>query len=390
MKATRVVFALALLAFVSLGLPDAVLGVAWPYVRRTFSVPLDGLGVLLFAALAGYVASSFFSGRATRRLGVGGVLVVSTLLVAAGAATTALAPRWGVAVAAAGLAGLGGGAIDAAVNAHAAGHFRPGQVAWLHASWGVGAALGPLLMTAVLAGGLSWRWGYGILAAAVAVLALAFARTRGLWEAARPTRSGPGRQMPMAASLREGSVHVNVLLFFLHTGVEGTAGQWAYTVFTESRGMPATAAGLAVGAYWGGLTAGRIVSGAVAHRVAPARVLRFALWTAPAWGLLAASASGPAVDRAALGLLGFTLGPVFPLLIAATPSRVGEGHVHNAVGFQVAAASLGATAVPSLAGVIARARGLETVFVLVVACGALVLAAYETSHRSSPEARGAA
>jgi fucose permease len=333
------------------------------------------------------------------------VLVVSTLLVAAGAATTALAPRWGVAVAAAGLAGLGGGAIDAAVNAHAAGHFRPGQVAWLHASWGVGAALGPLLMTAVLAGGLSWRWGYGILAAAVAVLALAFARTRGLWEAARPTRSGPGRQMPMAASLREGSVHVNVLLFFLHTGVEGTAGQWAYTVFTESRGMPATAAGLAVGAYWGGLTAGRIVSGAVAHRVAPARVLRFALWTAPAWGLLAASA--------ALGLLGFTLGPVFPLLIAATPSRVGEGHVHNAVGFQVAAASLGATAVPSLAGVIARARGretvfvlvvasgalvraaarargLETVFVLVVACGALVLAAYETSHRSSPEARGAA
>lgn len=380
MKASRVVFALALLAFVSLGLPDAVLGVAWPSVRRTFSVPLDGLGVLLLAALAGYVASSFFSGRATRMLGVGGVLVVSSLLVAAGAATTALAPRWGVVAAAAFVGGLGGGAIDAAVNAHAAGHFRPGQVAWLHASWGIGAALGPVLMTAVLAARLSWRWGYAILAAAVAALGLAFARTRGLWEAGRATGALP-LATTLGSSLRERSVHVNVLLFFLHTGVEGAAGQWAYTVFTESRGMPATAAGLAVGAYWGGLTVGRIVSGAVTHHVPPARVLRLALWTAPAWALLVASSAGPGVDRAALALLGFTLGPVFPLLIAGTPQRVGAGHVHNAVGFQVAAASLGATLIPSLAGVIARVRGLEQIFMLVVGCGLLVLLTYEVSRR---------
>jgi fucose permease len=224
----------------------------------------------------------------------------------------------------------------------------------------------------------------------VAALALAFAGTRRLWDADRAPRAHRDPEAKMAASLRERNVHVNVLLFLLHTGVEGTAGQWAYTVFTESRGMPATAAGLAVGAYWGGLTAGRIVSGALTHHVSPARVLRFALWTAPAWALLVASAAGPVVDRAALVLLGFTLGPVFPLLIAGTPQRVGAGHVHNAVGFQVAAASLGATAVPSLAGVVARARGLETIFVLIVACGLLVLATYEASRRRRLQTRGVA
>jgi fucose permease len=247
----------------------------------------------------------------------------------------------------------------------------------------VGAALGPLLMTAVLAAGLSWRWGYGILAAAVAALALAFARTRGLWCAARAPLAAPETDAAIGVSLRERRVQVNVLLFFLHTGVEGTAGQWAYTVFIESRGMPAVAAGVAASAYWGGLTLGRIVSGAITHRVPPARVLRVALWTAPAWALLVAAGSGPAVDRAALAMLGFTLGPVFPLLIAGTPRRVGAAHVGNAVGFQVAAASLGATAVPALAGVVAHARGLETIFVLVVTCGVLVLAVYEASRRSS-------
>jgi hypothetical protein len=141
--------AIALAAFVSLGLPDAVLGVAWPSIRRTFSLPADQLGTLLASAMAGYLVSSFSSGAVVARLGVGWLLFWSSALMVVNSLAYALAPTWGVMVAASVLAGLGAGAIDAGINAFAAARFSPRRVSWLHASYGVGATLGPLLMTVV-------------------------------------------------------------------------------------------------------------------------------------------------------------------------------------------------------------------------------------------------
>src|SRR5262249_7944616 len=266
------VFALALLAFVSLGLPDAVVGVAWPSIRRAFALPVDRLGVLLFTTMAGYLVSSFASGAIVRRTGVGGLLIASSLLVVASCAGYASAPSWPFLVAAAVPGGLGAGAIDAAINAYAAARFPAGRVAWLHACWGVGATLGPLLMTAVRSAGLEWRWGYAILAAALSVRGAAFYRRRGWWGAG--AEGAPPEAAPRAAigeSLRRPIVRANVLLFFLYTGVEGAAGQWAYTLLTESRGMAPGPAGVSVGAYWGSLTLGRIVFGIPAPHLGPAR-----------------------------------------------------------------------------------------------------------------------
>jgi fucose permease len=383
-RASRgLLFALALLAFVSLGLPDAVLGVAWPSLRRTFSLPLDRLGVLLFTTMGGYLVSSFASGAVVRRTGVGGLLVASSVLVVASCAGYALAPSWLFVVAAAVPGGLGAGAIDAAINAYAAARFPAGRVAWLHACWGVGATLGPLLMTAVLAAGFGWRRGYAILAAILSVLALGFQSTRRLWEAdGNGTSAAEAPEAALAESLRRPIVRASVVLFFVYTGVETTAGQWAYTLFTESRGMAAGLAGVAVGIYWGSLTLGRLVFGALAHRVAPATLLRICIALLPLGTLGVASARAAFPEIASLALVGFTGAPVFPLLISGTPDRVGAPHASNAVGFQVAAACLGAAALPAAAGILARARGLETIAVFLVASALALVTLHEAVRRA--------
>jgi fucose permease len=374
--ASSVLFLLALVAFVSLGLPDTVLGVAWPSIRRTFGVPLDRLGLLLVATTTGYLVSSFLSGATVRRVGVGGLLVGSSVLVVTSASLYALSPWWPFVVLAALPAGLGAGAIDAGINAYAAARFPPGRVAWLHACWGIGATLGPLLMTGVLASGLSWRWGYGVLAVVLTALGLGFQRTRALWEAGETAGGGGGATI--GDSLREPFLRANVVLFFVYTGLEAMAGQWAYSLFTEGRGISRDWAGVSVGAYWASLTLSRVVFGGLAHHVPPTLLLRASVAALPLLALLVAATRGPISGSIALALLGFAGGPVFPLLIAGTPERVGEAHSRNAVGFQVAAAGLGSAALPAAAGVLARAYGMEAISACLVATALVAFAVHES------------
>ena len=168
-------------AFVGLGLPDAVTGVAWPSVRGAFGLDQGGLGLVLAAAAAGYLASSLGAGGLVGRFGVGGLLASSSAAVALALLGYATTGTWPVFLFCAVVLGAGGGAIDAALNLFVATAFGPRQLNWLHASYGVGAALGPLLMTAVLAAGWGWRWGYAAIAAVLAALAALYFVSRRVW-----------------------------------------------------------------------------------------------------------------------------------------------------------------------------------------------------------------
>ena len=172
---------IAILAFVSLGLPDGALGVAWPSIRGTFSLSLSQLGTLLTASMLGYLFASTVSGKLVAVLGVGHLLTLSTALMAAAAAGYALSPTWWVMIACGVGAGLGSGAIDAGLNAYAAHHFTPRAVNWMHATFGLGATTGPLLMTALVTRDASWRWGYATIAALMAALAVTFVLTHRVW-----------------------------------------------------------------------------------------------------------------------------------------------------------------------------------------------------------------
>ena len=183
------VVALAFVAFVSLGLPDGLLGVGWPSIRADFGRPLSQLGLLLAAGMAGYLSSSFLAGQLVKAIGVGRVLVGSSLLVTVARSGSSLPPAWGWLFLSVSGGGRGGGAIDAGINTFAASRFSPRIVNWLHAFWGVGASTGPLLMTAILAGHHSWRWGYGVVAGVLGLLSILFILTIGLWRLDAP--AGP-------------------------------------------------------------------------------------------------------------------------------------------------------------------------------------------------------
>jgi fucose permease len=368
---------IAFIAFVSLGLPDGVNGVAWPSVRKTFGLPVGHLALLIAAGTCGYLAASFSSGTVVRRLGVGKLLLVSSLLVVGASAGYALAPVWPVMVALGVCSGLGAGAIDAGLNAYAARHFSARLVNWLHAFYGVGATLGPLLMTAVLTSGHTWRLGYGINAALLAVMSVCFLLTLKLWET-------PGDSSQVAAylpypgalqTLRRPVVLLSVVLFFLYTGLEVTAGAWTYSLLVESRHVSPAVAGTWVSIYWASLTAGRIVFGMVAARLAPLAMIRSVMLVAPLGAVLIWINISNAASFLGLALLGFCFAPMFPTLISLTPQRVGKHAADQAVGFQISAASLGAAGIPGLTGLLTKWGGLEVVgpVLLVTSVSLLVL-----------------
>jgi fucose permease len=224
----RLLVPLSGLAFISLGLPDGLIGVAWPSIRASFGRDLDALGELLVAATVGYVASSFASGRLLRHSNLGVVLAISCALTASALFGYAGSSRWIAMIGFAVVLGLGGGAIDAALNTYIAIQHSPRMLNWLHACYGIGAAAGPAIMTAVLGMGLRWQRGYLVVAVAQFALAGAFAMTLKWW----PTTSTGSGTSPVdgvadiRATLRLPAARLGILTFVAYSGVEASIGAW--------------------------------------------------------------------------------------------------------------------------------------------------------------------
>jgi fucose permease len=373
---------LAFLAFISLGLPDGLLGVSWPSISATFTIPLEALGLLVGVTTAGYLTSSFLGGAILRRLPIGAVLALSTAAAATALLGFAVSPYWPIVIVLGFVAGLGGGAIDASLNAYGARHFSARTLNWLHAFFGVGTTIGPLVVTAVLSAGLVWRWSYAIVGGAQMLLAIVFVATRHRWLHAPARASGGGGPSPERAArtlntLRRPVVWLGTVMFFFYSGVETVTAQWSYSLLTLGRGVPETTAGLFVTLYWGSLTGGRIVFGAVADRVPLVRTLRLCLLGAVLGALLFWLEPTRLLSLVGLMAIGFSLAPVFASLISLTPSRVGLAHADSAIGFQIAAASLGAAALTGVTGALADAFGLEVIGLAILVFTLILLALHE-------------
>jgi fucose permease len=352
---------LAYAGFVALGMVNSLIGVAWPSIRDTFGLPIDALGAFLVANTAGYMLASAVSGRLIAALNTGALMAGCCGLTGLALLGIGGAPAWAGLLALGFVAGLSGGAIDGGMNAYAAAHFSPQAMNWLHACFGIGATVGPAIMTAVLTGGLSWRAGYAIVAAVQLALAVAFGLTRRLWDRPASTADSqpPTRGAPLTATLRLPLAWLGIMLFFAYTGIEIATGSWVYSLLTEARGVSEVLAGAWVSFYWASLTLGRILFGFAVQRVAPNTLLRWCMIGAVLSTLLIWVNLALWLTFAGIALMGLALAPQFPLLISATPGYLGPRHANNGVGFQVAAASLGGALLPSLIGVLARARGLE-------------------------------
>lgn len=380
---------LAFTCYVALGMMGGLLSVAWPSIRDTFSLPLDALAILLAATTIGVVAGSVLSAPLMARLGVGWSLMTANTLGILAAVGYVAAPSWGAMIAAGLVWGLAQGIINTSLNIYVAANHSVRTMNWMHASFGVGATIGPLLMTAIVAAGLSWRLGYVAVAGVHLGLALLFITVAGTmnFRGASQAAGNTARPMPMAATLRLAVVWLSILLFMLYTGVETTAGQWTYTWFTEARGASAYVAGTITSVFWAMSTLGRVVFGAGAARIGIERLLRTCMIGVVLASLLLLPRTLP-TGLAAIALMGLSLSIIFPTLTAYTPARVGRQHAANAISLQTGAASIGLALLPGLAGVIARRVGLEALGPFLVA-GAVLMLLLNTAAVSAAR-RGAA
>ena len=363
---------LAYVAFIALGMPDGLLGVAWPSMRADFSIPLDSLGMLLFAAVTGYMTSSFLSGALIARMGVGNMLAVSCALTGSALVGYTLVPSWWMMVLLGVVAGLGAGAIDAGLNTYVAAHFSEGLMQWLHASYGIGVTLGPIIMTIALTTLNSWRVGYRVVGGFQIALATCFVLTLPMWSQ-NDTSVGsdePNRltdyKTPMGETLREPQVWLSALLFLIYVGAEVSLGTWTYSLLIESRGINPTVAGLWVGSYWATFTVGRVVAGLYAKRAGVNLLVQGSLVGALLGAALLVWNPSEAANLLAVALIGFSIAPIFPALMSGTSQRVGAHFAANTIGMQITASGLGAAVIPSLLGVMARQFSLEVIPICLV------------------------
>jgi fucose permease len=374
---------LAFIAFISLGLPDGLLGVAWPSIRNHFTLRLDALGILLFASTAGYMTSSFLSGRIISKIGIGGTLAASCFLTGAGLIGYTFAPFWWVMVLLGVVAGLGAGAIDAGLNTYVASNFGEGLMQWLHASYGIGVTLGPIIMTAGLTWFNAWQWGYRNVGTAQIILAACFLLTIAMWQGNPQAENKQEEdllltdyQTPISETLRRPAVWMSLLLFFIYTGIEVSFGSWTYSLLTLSRNVSTEVAGLWAGSYWATFTLGRILAGLLTRKLGMKTLLIGGLLSATLGAILLWWNPFPTASIIAVSIIGFALAPIFPGFMSGTGARVGDHHAANTIGMQISAAGLGAAVIPALAGVLAQNISLEAIPVYLTGLFAVLLTLY--------------
>lgn len=353
---TSLLLAVIYLAFIGLGLPDSLLGAAWPMIYPQFGVPVSSMGLISMIISAGTILSSLNSSRLTRALGAGKVTLLSTALTALALLGFGMSRSlwqlcfWAVPY------GLGAGSVDAALNNYVALHYASRHMSWLHCMWGVGTIIGPSLMSAALTGGHGWSGGYLLTALVQGLIVAVLLLSLPLW--GRPT-SGNGSETETAAlSLREvltipGAKEV-MLCFFGYCALESTAGLWAASYLTLARDIPAeTAAGFAA-LFYLGITAGRAVSGWIAPHLGDDGMIRLGLWGI-GLGLAALLLPGPAVvSLAGLVIIGLGCAPIYPSIIHSTPAHFGAHRSQAVIGVQMASAYVGSMAMPPLFGLMAR------------------------------------
>ena len=373
------------LSFISLGLPDSLLGAAWPSMQPLLGVPLSYAGCISMIISCGTVISSLLADRLLRRFGTGLLVSCSVLLTAAALFGFSVSGRFWMLCLFAIPYGLGAGAVDAALNHYVALHYAARHMSWLHCFWGVGCAVSPYIMSFYLRRGDDWQGGYRAISLLQIILTVMLFCSLPLWKrshAAEEVRSTA--PVPMRHLLKERGVRQALVIFFSYCALESTAGLWASSFLVQHRGVgPQTAARFA-SLFYIGITLGRLLCGFVADRFGDHKMTRFGLCGICAGVLLLLLPLPNLCALTGLVLIGFGCAPVYPCQIHATPALFGRERAQAMIGMQMASAYIGTTLMPPLFGVIADRAGLR-IFPLYLAFFLVLMALLTERARKSAE-----
>ena len=357
--------AIIYLAFISLGLPDALLGAAWPSMYRDFSVPVSYSGIIFMIIAGGTIVSSLQSDRLTKKLGAGAVTAISVL-------TTALA-LFGFSISHSYIAlclwaipyGLGAGSVDAALNNYVAIHYASRHMSWLHCMWGVGASLGPYIMGYALTGGVGWNSGYRYIAVLqiglTAVLFFSLPLWLGQAKIARKTGAADTKAAPIPLRhvvMIPGAKEI-MLTFFCYCAVEQTANLWASSYLVLHRGVSAETADGFASLFFVGITAGRFLSGFLTLLLNDTQMIRLGQGLIAVGIITLLLPFGTITSLVGLLLIGLGCAPVYPSIIHATPANFGEDKSQAMIGVQMASAYAGTCLMPPVFGLVANHLGIS-------------------------------
>ena len=352
--------------FVILGLPTGMLGIAWPFMRTELDAPLAGLGVVLAAMTVTEFGSSAVSGVVRARFGTVALLLLPTGLAAGGLLLFTLAQTWSTIIIAAAVLGAGLGLLDAAFNTEAALRRGIRFMGALHASWAVGATLGPPLIGLVLVIAGSWRLGYAAAALAFITFGIAMYLARDDLTATPETEDAP----IAARGARRASVMGGALMF-VYVGIELGAGQWSFTRLTVDGALNEGVAGLAVFLYWSALAAGRIALALVGDRIQAAQLVDLSVAGAIASAIAFWILPPPIAALIALPSIGLSLSVFVPLLLYLIPRRVGRAAAPHVIGYLVAAGMTGGAVLPAAIGLVLQATDVSSLGISLTALAAI-------------------
>ena len=345
------------LAFISLGLPDSLLGSAWPSMYPLLGVPVSYAGILSMIISFGTIVSSLNSDRLTRALGAGKVTAISVGMTAAALFGFSISTQFWMLCLWAVPYGLGAGSVDAALNNYVALHYESRHMSWLHCMWGIGTMVSPMVMGRVLAGGGPWTAGYRYIALFQIALTAVLFLSLPLWQK-RTDETAEGGTAPQALSLGQvfrlpGAKEV-MLCFFCYCALETTAGLWASSYLTLTRGVAADTAASFASLFYIGITAGRAACGFLTLKLSDTQMIRLGQGVL-AVGVAALLVPGPQLlALAGLVLVGVGCAPIYPSIIHATPDHFGADRSQAVIGIQMASAYVGNLVMPPLFGLLAN------------------------------------
>ena len=347
--------AIIYVAFISLGLPDSLLGAAWPSMYGGLGVPVSFGGVVSMIIALGTVVSSLFSDRLTSLLGTGRVTAISVAMTAAALLGFSASGQFWMLCLWAIPYGLGAGSVDAALNNYVALHYASRHMSWLHCMWGLGASIGPYIMGRTLAGWGSWSMGYWIIRVLQLILTAVIVMSLPLWKTETEAGGSAGpRTLSLGQIIRIPGVKAVMITFFCYCALEQTAGLWASSYLALHKGVaPETAASFA-SLFFIGITVGRALGGFLTIRLNDAQMVRLGQ------GIIAAGIAAfllPLGEYAALAgllLVGLGCAPIYPSIIHSTPDHFGADKSQAIIGVQMASAYMGTCLMPPLFGLIAN------------------------------------
>lgn len=373
------------ISFISLGLPDSLLGSAWPSMYGELGVPVSYAGVVSTIIAAGTIVSSFFSDKIIRKLGTGKVTAISVAMTAVALFGFSVSTEFWMLCVFSIPYGLGAGSVDAALNNFVALHYEARHMSWLHCFWGIGATVGPYIMGAYLTGGATWNSGYRMISLLQMGLTAILLFTLPLWKEGKAAGESRENQKVLKTGeiLKLSGAKAALLSFFCYCALEATCGLWAASYMVMHRGIASETAATWAALFYLGITIGRFLCGFISMKLGDKNMIRLGQGFMAAGVILLLLPGADALVFAGLIMIGLGCAPVYPCLIHETPKNFGADQSQALIGMQMACAYVGTTLMPPLFGLIAQYIHIMWYPVYLAVFVVLMVLAVEKLNRSA-------